>query len=151
MTRAVLLSVLVFVSAAAAAKSPALASLACGREITQVLDGWEKHRFWRWAPGGADSHDTFKTPTSQLGVWITLDLHRNGDVGAVLRSPGKTIALHWTPRSCDPRVAVLEKKPDPSATAFTDAHLRKLAAENGRGIVYAWSPHMPFRSRASLR
>jgi hypothetical protein len=148
----VFLILVFFASATAAAvpsankppgKSPPLILHPCGREILATLDSWEKNRSWRWAPAGADSHDSYRTPTSQLGVWITVELHRSGDVGAILRSPDRTIALHWIYGSCDPRVAAHASKKETSGE-FTDEHLRTLARKHKRGIVYAWSPHMPF-------
>lgn len=91
-------------------------------------------------PPDVDGGMVLHWPTSTLGTWV---VEVRGPRGASLRrvADGHLTEITW---SADCVTSTIDTPRHGSAAErFTDAELRRLVAEQSRGLLYVWSPHMP--------
>lgn len=103
-----------------------------------------------------DGSRRFHTPTEIVGVWVEARVFMNGE--ALLR---RITANFVETRTFDLETCNLKKtarksrelfdSPVATANRFTDRELRQLLEENPKGLIYIWSPNMPYSYQQRLK
>jgi hypothetical protein len=117
----------------------------CAAPIRALLDSWEKRRHWETVSLALGEPTVLRTPTRRIGEW--LEARVAPDSITIARASDRQIAqARFAPGLCAVRVTVTARHYDPRRMndAFTDEYLRRILRLNHRGILYSWSPHMPF-------
>ena len=141
-----------------------LSDARCKVEVDEVLLGargvgrahpYASRREWTQIAGGRDGSVTLVSPTVLPGMWTTVRRYMNREI-VVERVTARfttkyTFAIDPTgagPDACtvteDTESAVRTFDEDRMARSFTDSDLLALVGKNRRGVIYVWSPHMPY-------
>lgn len=127
-----------------------LAGLSCRAEITPVLSTVAKHREWTADIGVYDTARTYRSPSDEIGKWIEFRIFRKDMVQIVIRTAYKVQEYSFGSAGgsvgCKIDYASHDFKYDTKRmkNAFSDASLNELLKKYRRGIIYVWSPNMPF-------
>lgn len=117
----------------------------CRKQALEVLDTWEPERFWKkfLAP---DSKVVHRTPTRKIGTWIEMRFLEDGGLELIRLSPTSNVRIAWEPRRCAPKLssAALPRDEKRLQGTFDDPYFESIAASNPAGVLYVWSPHMPY-------
>lgn len=108
-----------------------------------------------WSQMGAreiDGSRRFFTPTNVIGVWVEARVFMNKEVELRRITANFTETRSFDLKACQAKVSAQKQarffeqalRPEMS---FTDRDLRQLLADQDRGIIYIWSPHMPYSYR----
>lgn len=131
--------------AAAAQTDAPLEGRRCRAEARRVLDTWEMERVWSrfLSPGAEIVH---RTPTRKIGTWIELRLLADKGLELVRMSPTSHTRIRWEPKRCAPKLASAAIARDEARLkdTFDDPYFESIAAANPSGVIYLWSPHMPY-------
>lgn len=117
----------------------------CRLEAERVLDRWEPERLWKkfLSPNSEIVH---RTPTRKIGTWIEMKLLKDGGLEAIRLSPTSSTKIIWEPKHCAPKLAsaLIRRDQGRLKDTFDDSYFEAVAAANPAGILYVWSPHMPY-------
>lgn len=124
--------------------------LRCKEQVFRELQSMRATREWSLPNAREmDGSRRFHTPTEIVGVWVEARIFMNNE--ALLR---RITANYVETRTFDLDSCRLKKTarksrelfdgPTPTKNPFTDRELRKLLRENSRGLIYVWSPNMPY-------
>ncbi len=117
----------------------------CRKQVIEVLDTWEPERLWKkfLSP---DSQAVHRTPTRKIGTWIELRFQTDGGVELIRLSPTSNVRIAWNSRRCAPKLsaAAVQRDEKRLTGTFDDPYFEAIAAENPDGVLYVWSPHMPY-------
>ncbi len=124
----------------------------CKNEIIRTITGWGSKNDWRESPPDEESVRIYRSPTDQTGVWVGLLKDRKGEVRAIRLTRYATLVVSWDPRKqCESKIAPIVA-PDGSKSGeagFTDEKLDRLLDHGkGKGMIFLWSPHMPYSLKA---
>ena len=121
---------------AAAAQAPPL----CATQVAEQRLAWGVTGMPHVQPPAATDATLLHWATSTLGTWV-VELRGAHDVSLRRVADGHVTHVVWS-TDCVPSSS---ETPGPSlgAERFTDTDLRRLVAEQPRGLLYVWSPHMP--------
>lgn len=126
------------VVAGAAAGQPA-GSGPCGAAVAQ------QRRIWRVVPPARPQPrdgelELWHWPTTRLGVWVA-EAQWPGGARLIRLTPAAASLMEWSP-TC---AVTASERPRPAAAAprFSDRDLAAAIDRAPRGVIYAWSPHMP--------
>jgi hypothetical protein len=117
----------------------------CRPQVVQVLDTWETQRAWsRFLSPGARL--VYRTPTKKIGTWIELRLEADGTIELLRLSPHSRTRILWDRLKCSPKLssAAIPRDEKRLKDAFDDKYFETLASRNESGVLYLWSPHMPY-------
>lgn len=123
-----------------------LQKVACQKQIGAFLDKIEKKREWRKELDGLGEYAYYRSPTAKIGAWLELRVFENGNTESDYVTAQKKLNVAWDSHTCRPQIsskaiALDKQRMDAS---FSDATLREAVRRYPAGIIYAWSPHMPF-------
>ncbi len=117
----------------------------CHASAERVLDRWEPERIWKpfLSPEAEVVH---RTPTRKIGTWIELKLLKDGGLEVIRLSPTSSTKITWEPKRCAPKLAsaLIRRDEGRMKDTFDDSRFEAVAAANPQGILYVWSPHMPY-------
>jgi len=117
----------------------------CRKQVIEVLDTWEPERLWKTflSPNSQAVH---RTPTRKIGTWIEMRFQPGGGVELIRLSPTSNVRIAWDSRRCAPKLSAAAVRRDEKrlSDAFDDSYFESIAAENPEGVLYVWSPHMPY-------
>lgn len=118
--------------------------VACAGEVSALLDSWSSSRTWKLEGTEGDAK-VFLSPSKAIGTWLEIQIRKNGQAKAFLKSAEKVTEVSWSETACKRVVSTQQIRYDAKAMAksFTDESLRSLVSQGDSGIIYAWSPHMP--------
>lgn len=132
-------------TASTASQDPLLDGRKCRKQAIEVLDTWEPQRQWQkfLSP---DSQVVHRTPTRKIGTWIELRFLEDGGLELFRLSPTSNVRISWNPKQCTPKLsaAVIPRDEKRLNGTFDDSYFETIAAANPQGILYVWSPHMPY-------
>lgn|GEM_PF-5413423 len=129
----------------------------CKTEVFEELFSMLATREWTLPSAREmDGSRRFQTPTQIVGVWVEARVFMNGET--LLRRITsnfvetrtfdlQTCALKQTVR----KSRELFDSPTASQVKFSDRDLRVLLDENPRGLIYIWSPNMPYSYQQRLK
>jgi hypothetical protein len=119
--------------------------VSCRKQLDTLLDHWGATRDWMITIGRADGMRIYRTPTDRTGSWAAVTLFPDRHVEASRVSWSTQLRVRFESPDCQARVESTLVKHDAklSADAFTDEALEAAIAHTRRGVIYAWSPHMP--------
>lgn len=120
----------------------------CKSQILRELDAWEQKRGWVRGVSEYDGVESFRTPTREIGRWIEADFYPSGVVAAYRITPLSHWKTTFTPqgeRSCSVARKRMPQPLDQSRMRrnFSDADVKRLLERGRKGVILAWSPHMP--------
>jgi hypothetical protein len=124
----------------------------CAPLAAAALDRWGSKGDWqRELPGPAEV-SIHRTPSKEIGVWISVRKFQNGAIRAVRETLSLRTTLEWPEADCVPRMAAQPVRYRVPASelknTFTDERLKKLLKETKTGLIYSWSPHMPLSAQS---
>lgn len=89
--------------------------------------------------------EMFRAPSTKIGRWMELQIHVNGSM--VLTEIQVGSRHSWridARRNCFlSTTRAVRTDPKPPLEVFDDSRLEKVVRSHARGVIYAWSPHMP--------
>lgn len=130
------------------AVSNALAHAKCASQVIELLKNWHSADEWIGGVENLDGGQNYRTPTDSIGTWIELTVYPDDTVEASRASIDATLTATWE-FSCTAVLKLKKHRPEllPTHGFFTDVDLQDFINKNNSGIVYAWSPHMPYSVR----
>lgn len=126
-------------------------NLRCEPQISQQVWSWHKTDDWK-LEGTTRKTKSYLAPTKKIGKWIELTVGENNQVTLSLRMRDRFTEVSWDSTTCQATTSLRHITNDRKLLSerFTDDNLQKLVSHGGKGMVYAWSPHMPL-SLAGLK
>jgi hypothetical protein len=129
----------------------------CKNEVFEELASMLATREWSLPSAREmDGSRRFHTPTQITGVWVEARIFMNGE--ALLR---RITSNFVETRTFDLETCTLKKtarksremfdSPDASQLKFTDHDLRQLLEQNSKGLIYIWSPNMPYSYQQRMK
>lgn len=129
----------------------------CKNEVFEELNGMLATREWTLPSAREmDGSRRFHTPTLITGVWVEARIFMNNE--ALLR---RITANFVETRTFDLESCKLKQtarksrelfdSPVASQLKFSDRDVRQLLDENSKGIIYIWSPNMPYSYQQRLK
>lgn len=121
----------------------------CTQPVTQLLSNWKSSDQWIGSPPRMDGGRPFRTPTQKIGVWIQLTFFPNQTVEASRITANTSTRVHWRQADCTPHLETQKRRPSSvtSISEFSDQTLAAVLKNHPKGLIYAWSPHMPLSWR----
>lgn len=100
-----------------------------------------------------DGSRRFFSPTNVIGVWTEARVFLNKEVELRRITANFTEVRSFDLTTCKLKAVAQKQRlffssPRAGETVFTDRDLRNLLAQHDRGLIYIWSPHMPYSYRA---
>ena len=114
------------------------------REIAlELLVDWGSTGEFLLAADSTDELRVLRSPTEKLGIWVVVAMD-SGRIGRLLRvSPEAETEVRFD-QQCKVSTSVRQRElPDDRGRSLTDVDVARIIGAGGRGIIYAWSPHMP--------
>lgn len=89
---------------------------------------------------------TYRASTHTIGTWLELNAFDNGNLNLSIHSLSSVRNFVYASHHCRPDVSIsrVHYRGNFESTEFSDRYLSRLLKENSTGIIYAWSPSMPF-------
>lgn len=122
--------------------SELLESHPCSEAARSLLRSWGARPEVLNAPPGPGAEERYRVSTSELGVWIVLDLKQDqAPVLTLVRAEGaERFTFNEECRRTESEGHAVRLPDD--ANVFTDADLRGALRSGRATVVYVWSPHM---------
>ena len=130
-------------------------NIRCKSEVFAELDSMHATREWTLPSAREmDGSRRFHSPTQVLGVWTEARIFMNGEV--ILR---RITANYVETRVFDLETCKLKQSAQkarslfdvPARATFTDRDLRTLMEDRKSGLIYIWSPNMPYSYQQRLK
>jgi len=122
----------------------------CNDSIDRLLKNWAPQATWVEVVPPSDDSRAFRSPGREIGTSIELVLYEDGSTEAIRKTANTALMNRWTTDDCTAQL-VLDKQASPKKwphPVFTDEDVKKVLADNPKGIIYAWSPHMALSLKA---
>ena len=121
-----------------------LESISCRKEVLEQLSQWERATGFKKRIS-VGSH-IFRSATDTIGVWLEIRSSSRHAVTLLRMAPDRLTRITWAPKSCAPSLVTSTYKFDNDRLKndFDDSFLKTIVEQNWAGILYAWSPHMPY-------
>lgn len=119
----------------------------CVSESESIARAWRATGEWRSLAPYPMPRDA--SPTDSVGVWIERAVLSDGSEEMRRVSAAQTTVVRIDPLHCRRTETAHFRTYDSAASidALTDDRLRTLLAAHARGVVYVWSPRMPWSVR----
>lgn len=117
-----------------------LEHLPCLDQVNRGLKEWHSENDWRKLPDPRQV--VYLSPTGKLGTWIRLESGPN-HLSLYLLEISRVKRLAIDPKTCRTSETAKSTQFRAQKNTLDDSSLRKLVKSSPRGIIYAWSPHMP--------
>lgn len=131
----------------------ALKGVPCSTQALDTINQWEPGtKTWNAAPlMGDPGTNGYRTPTTQLGVWLevwTDEPHHS--LKALRVTPNSTVRVIWSGDSCSADQSLITRAVDQKVVdaGVSDTYLASEVGSGAPGILYVWSPGMPHSVRA---
>lgn len=136
-----------FSSSREADREPATEKLPCINQVQTQLQQWGVLGEWEKKLSTKSDVPNYVSPTQNLGVWVELD-RSDLEKGPIARKIAfdRNVSITWSPETCAPKMVGRDNKYNLKALrgAFTDEYLKQITQNNAKGLIFAWSPHMPY-------
>lgn len=133
-----------------------LSDIRCRPEVFQEINSMLATREWSLPSAREmDGSRRLHSPSQILGVWIEARVFMNGETLLRRITANYVETRTFDLESCKIKKTVQKARelfdsPVASRTRFTDRDLRELVENNSRGVVYIWSPNMPYSFQRRL-
>lgn len=124
----------------------------CAKEIKSlVYDSWKANTQWQKLVS-TDNNNQYKSPSEHFGKWIYLTFKPN-KTQAALKTVDEVLIISWG-NECQKQITKKELKEVKRARRITstpeleDQDIRKIIKESKNGVIYIWSPEMPYSVKA---
>jgi len=124
----------------------------CGEQLTAEIENRKSLNTWvEQGPAEIDGRN-FRTPTSDFGRWLELNISAVGLVTLLDVNNTKKEVIAFTPdckKRSDARLGMdfSFTHYDSGATWFDDKKLEKLVSSGRTGLIYVWSPEMVYSAQ----
>ncbi len=118
----------------------------CSSYVKNALAEWQVSDEWKRTNPDLDQGKIFQAPTSQFGTWVEIAFYPTGATEVRRFNSSTRVELSWSGANCVPQLKVIPggEGAKVAGDILSDAALEKrISAPGAKGIVYAWSPHMP--------
>lgn len=125
-------------------------SLPCSSFVQDALIGWKTLERWENAGIDLDGSNFYRSPTQEIGIWIQAKVFPNKVIELLRISEANQVSLKWDVSTCKPQLVAKEfavVAPADGMGAFRDQDLRAALRGKKSGLVYIWSPYMPYSLR----
>lgn len=117
--------------------------LRCKKEIISKLEEWKSLGDWTKHLTRMENQGVFlRTPGKDFGSWIGLDISGQ-EATLELTKPLNGIRVSFL-KDCKIETSLFSNPADILKGRFTDVDLLKYMNESKTGLVYTWSPNMPW-------
>ena len=134
-----------------------LSDIRCKEQVFAELQSMRATREWSLSNAREmDGSRRLHSPSLIVGVWVEARVFMNNEVLL-----GRLTANYVETRTFDLQSCALKKTarksrelfdaPTASQLRFTDRDLRDLLTNHPRGLVYIWSPHMPYSYQQRMK
>lgn len=116
----------------------------CSKQILGTIQRYTHSPQWVLKARHANGPTIYTTTTGEIGVWLQLEFSQSTTTLTRV-SPKSRLQIRWADR-CVPRILTSHEQYDEKLLqdAFTDDTLKRLLDTRPAGVIYAWSPHMPY-------
>jgi hypothetical protein len=145
--RLILISALFPSKAALAHRENFLADYACRDSASQTLKSWQTDGEIEFSLADTPELTSGTLPTREIGAWVKVKASSSDGKIVLKRLTAESIEeVTYRPPACTPEKKVHPRKIREAglAQAFTDAELRAFISSKKDGIIYTWSPRMPY-------
>jgi len=116
----------------------------CGKKVVKLLNAWGSSNLWNENFTGDPNKRNYRSPTQNLGTWVEVLIEK--EFIKVFRRTARTDVIKiWRKKDCFEKEMIKTKKLDEEymARSFNDDTLKNIVDKYKKGVIYAWSPHMP--------
>jgi len=114
----------------------------CPERSAEIVKGWKAKNNWKEKAIAEKKVKMYISPTEKFGRWVIVKASEE-KTELSLVDANNTIAVVLG-KSCKGKVATYPSKKVTNKKKFVlDVEVEQLLAKNKKGLIYAWSPHMP--------